>query len=161
MNIMELGAIGELVGGAAVLATLLYLALQVRQGTRVARSQIHQESSRMSSELLIHTDRVVLDLVAKASHEPERLSESDWRVLRVQLVSVTNYYETLYYAWERGEVDADLWESRRFRVVSFIEPQKALWQQVKMGFGKRFRDFVDDVISEPAPGWLLLEPPRS
>ena len=95
-----------------------------------------------------------MDLVAKASHEPESLSESDWRVLRVQLVSVANYYETLYYAWERGEVDADLWESRRFRVVSFIEPQKALWQQVKMGFGKRFRDFVDDVISEPAPGWL-------
>lgn len=30
MNIMELGAIGELVGGVAVIATLVYLAVQVR-----------------------------------------------------------------------------------------------------------------------------------
>ena len=32
MDIMALGAIGEMVGGVAVLATLVYLALQVRQG---------------------------------------------------------------------------------------------------------------------------------
>ena len=30
MNILELGAIGELVGGVAVIATLLDLALQIR-----------------------------------------------------------------------------------------------------------------------------------
>lgn len=34
---MELGAIRELVGGVAVLATLLYLARQVRQTTATAR----------------------------------------------------------------------------------------------------------------------------
>jgi hypothetical protein len=33
---MELGALGELVGGVAVIATLIYLAVQVRQGTRQA-----------------------------------------------------------------------------------------------------------------------------
>ncbi len=31
MNIMELGAIGELVGGVGVAATLIYLPVQVRQ----------------------------------------------------------------------------------------------------------------------------------
>ncbi len=36
MNIMELGAIGELVGGLAVLVTLVYLAVQVRH-TRTDR----------------------------------------------------------------------------------------------------------------------------
>ena len=39
MDIMELGAIGELVGGVAVVATLLYLALQVRQSNKTARSE--------------------------------------------------------------------------------------------------------------------------
>ena len=34
MDIMELGAIGELVGGVAVIGTLVYMALQVRQNTR-------------------------------------------------------------------------------------------------------------------------------
>ena len=31
MDILELGAIGELVGGAAVLVTLIYLAVQLRR----------------------------------------------------------------------------------------------------------------------------------
>ncbi len=38
MDIMELGAIGELVGGVAVIATLLYLAGQIRQGRLEAKA---------------------------------------------------------------------------------------------------------------------------
>ncbi len=39
MDIMELGAIGELVGGVAVIASLVYVGLQVRQNTRQLQSQ--------------------------------------------------------------------------------------------------------------------------
>ncbi len=39
MDIMELGAIGEPVGGVAVLATLIYLAVQVRQNNEQAFRQ--------------------------------------------------------------------------------------------------------------------------
>ncbi len=42
MNIMELGAIGELVGGVAVIATLGYLAAQVRHSARASRSASYQ-----------------------------------------------------------------------------------------------------------------------
>jgi hypothetical protein len=33
MTVMELGALGEFVGSIAVIATLIYLALQIRQNT--------------------------------------------------------------------------------------------------------------------------------
>jgi len=39
MDIMELGAIGELVGGVAVIGSLVYLALQVRQSNQQAFRQ--------------------------------------------------------------------------------------------------------------------------
>ena len=49
MNIMELGALGEFVGAFAVVATLIYLAIQVRHGkasldanTSSVRAQITQ-----------------------------------------------------------------------------------------------------------------------
>ena len=35
MSIMELGALGEFIGAIAVVATLAYLALQVRQSSKV------------------------------------------------------------------------------------------------------------------------------
>ena len=37
MDIMELGAIGELVGGVAVVASLIFVGVQVRQNARSVR----------------------------------------------------------------------------------------------------------------------------
>ena len=42
MDIMELGAIGELVGGVAVIASLIYVGMQVRQGNRLAQLEAVQ-----------------------------------------------------------------------------------------------------------------------
>ena len=39
MDIMELGAIGELVGGVAVIGSLLFVGLQVRLSNRLARAE--------------------------------------------------------------------------------------------------------------------------
>ena len=42
MDIMELGAVGELVGGVAVVASLIYVGLQVRQNTSALRANAAQ-----------------------------------------------------------------------------------------------------------------------
>ena len=39
VNWEAIGAIGELIGGAAVIATLIYLAVQLRQNTKGIRAQ--------------------------------------------------------------------------------------------------------------------------
>ena len=49
MDIMELGAIGELVGGVAVIASLVYVGLQVRQNTKAVLAATFQEVSRTSA----------------------------------------------------------------------------------------------------------------
>jgi hypothetical protein len=56
MSIMELGALGEFVGAFAVVATLIYLALQIRQNSAMlkqnhefSRASILQESNVMYS----------------------------------------------------------------------------------------------------------------
>jgi hypothetical protein len=44
MNWEALGAIGEIVGAVAVVLTLGYLAVQIRQNTRTLRTSSHQAS---------------------------------------------------------------------------------------------------------------------
>ncbi len=39
MDILELGAIGELVGGLAVIGSLIFVGLQVRQNNRLTRAE--------------------------------------------------------------------------------------------------------------------------
>ena len=44
MGIQDLGAIGEFVGSIAVLATLIYVAIQIRQSTVLARAQMAHDA---------------------------------------------------------------------------------------------------------------------
>ena len=53
MTIMELGAIGELVGGVAVIASLIFVGLQVRQNTHAISSGRHQEMLHSSGRRTI------------------------------------------------------------------------------------------------------------
>ena len=150
-------------GGIAVVATLSYLAMQVRQGNRLARAQAQQDSARMSTEILAGSDRESMDLFAQAMSNPEPLPDSDRRVLATRFVAVVSYSETLFYASERGDVDPDLWESRRYRMANFIAPLKdALWEPTKLAFGRRFREFIDrDLIPNFASAdspWIFGPP---
>ncbi len=46
MDIMELGAIGELVGGVAVIATLVYLAVQLQQTKEMMRAESARSTAK-------------------------------------------------------------------------------------------------------------------
>jgi hypothetical protein len=74
MNIMELGAIGEALGGIAVLVTLVYLALQVRQGNQQNRS----ESTRA---LMLAYNDLLHDLSEASFAEVFRRASSDYSAL--------------------------------------------------------------------------------
>ena len=75
MTIGEVGAIGELVGGLGVLATLIYLAAQVNVSNRLASAQVHQETSRISSEFGMNMSRQEIEMAGRAV--------SDWETLCV------------------------------------------------------------------------------
>jgi type III secretory pathway lipoprotein EscJ len=57
MNWEAIGAIGEWVGAVAVLATLIYLAVQIKQNTRQLKSNSLQNmASRMDGVLTARVD---------------------------------------------------------------------------------------------------------
>lgn len=51
MTLQDLGAIGEVIGGIAVIVSFIYLALQVRHGLQGYRSNITQEVTNHFSRL--------------------------------------------------------------------------------------------------------------
>ena len=79
MNWEALGAIGELVGAAAVLATLVYLALQMRQNTRAVRIAARttlQEAFSSVGDLLAHSPQLA-ELYLKGCMDYRALSRTD------------------------------------------------------------------------------------
>ena len=143
MTIGEVGAIGELVGGLGVLATLIYLAAQVNQSNRLASAQVHQETSRISSEFGMNMSRDEIEMASRAVTEWQNLPLTERRLIGVRLAAVVNYYETLFYAHERGDVEEDLWASRVERMRRTFALFGPGWPDYRDTFGGRFVDFVD------------------
>lgn len=69
MNWDAIGAVGEVVGAIAVVATLFYLALQIRQNTRMSRAG-------MTKDLLLASRSAIMDLTSN-----DRLAEI-WAEMR-------------------------------------------------------------------------------
>jgi hypothetical protein len=77
MNIMELGAIGELVGGVAVIGSLIYVGLQVRQSNRLEKAESIRAATRDYVAAMLQIDA---DLIRRAILSFEQMSKDDqWR----------------------------------------------------------------------------------
>lgn len=86
MNWEAIGAIGEILGGSAVLITLLYLALQIKQNTaalrQAGREHNYDAAARLSNQLVRDKDLVMLWRVGRMSLE--KLDQDDrlrWRAM--------------------------------------------------------------------------------
>ena len=69
LTIQDLGALGELLGSIAVLATLVYLALQTRQNTMAIAAQL--DAQRVDQPVPLHSV-----LVRAARHVPMAVGSS-------------------------------------------------------------------------------------
>lgn len=86
MTIEQWGAIGEIIGALAVVASLVYLAVQIRQNTRqlshnlqateLAAFERNVEAGNRIRDMLIENDRV-FDLYARGVRSYERLEQAD------------------------------------------------------------------------------------
>ncbi len=78
MNWDAIGATGEWIGGLATIGTLFYLAYQVRQNTRSARSSAYQAAAAAISAWTtqVSSDAVLMNNLSDGFSQPDALDDS-------------------------------------------------------------------------------------
>ncbi len=111
MDIMELGAIGDLVGGIAVLVTLAYLAMQVRQNTAQVRVQTGALEAGTTSQAVDLTirDEVMTDIFLRATAGEALDPREALRFDALMLMNMTNF-ENYYRQYRNGLMEEEQWE---------------------------------------------------
>ena len=159
MDIRELGAIGELVGGVAVIGTLVDLAIQVRQSTR-AQNAVAVDTA--FDKIMIVNNAIAADgelcrIVWEGSIDWESFEAPEFFRFSLMMRNVFMPFDSIRLKREAGMVNDSLWYSCR-AVLKRLITQRGVaqwWERTSGDFSPAFRLFVaEETRSEFEP----LEP---
>jgi hypothetical protein len=115
MNWDAIGAIGESVGALGVVATLFYLALQIRLNNRALRSNKYQELiSEFRRAVLENSNPEDVEILLKANAEGiESLTAVQYHRWMALVFNQIVTFENAFHADRNGVADPELWESAK------------------------------------------------
>jgi len=146
--------VAELVGALAVIASLVYLAVQLRQNNKMIRlSTLHDISSLyITCMLSVNHDQESTNLWIKGLSRYEELSPGEKaRFLAFMGASMRTLAEQ-HYQWEQGALDSSTWEGMKALVDDFTQYPgfKVYWALRRHQFSASFRDHVEAAIGSAA-----------
>jgi hypothetical protein len=150
MTIMELGALGELLGAIGVIATLVYLAVQVKQNTRsleasqrLALAQTYQmRSDALQSMLVQAASTVIGGIIYKltAAGYPENIAALDVLTaeersrFRQWQIAQQAHWDNMHFQYQQGFLDEEYYRDAFAERVRRLAPT---WQALGLTGGRR------------------------
>ena len=121
MTLDQLGNIGELVGGIAVVASLIYVGVQLKQSAKVTRASVRQSIASRAGEaqFLVAQNDELLAVVTKLFQQ-EKLSPQENVRLHFFLGGLFRGTEEAYLLYREGFLDDDYWSTRANLALNYL-----------------------------------------
>jgi hypothetical protein len=160
MTIADLGALGEFIGSLAVVVTVGYLALQIRQSTAQQKREeslsIHQGQNTVISQMM---DPANVRAYARVAEGDGSASTADRARAIMWVIQYLNHFQTVYDLHQNGSLDEEryaLWEGFAVGMVA-SKGIRAWWddESGKLVVIPAVRDLIDarmnDTENPPTP----------
>ncbi len=151
MNWDAIGAVGEIVGALAVVASLGYLASQIRIQNRESRlSAMHDIAVGFRDTLATIADEGIAELLDKSIEDYSSLSQAETLRIIAVVGRVLRVWEEAYLLYEAGRLDDRMWQPmlRQFNGYLSVTGFAKVWALRKQYFDNGFREFVDNMERE-------------
>jgi len=147
-----LGNYGEFVGAIAVVLTLAYLAVQIKESRAETARASRQSAQKAVGDfnLRIVSDESLYLLFCRGTFEPRKLTHEE--VFRFDLAAYTMFdmFETLHATWRRGGLthqDMRKWDTI---IANYLAQEgiQEFWSRLSHQFTDDFRDYVGSLTIE-------------
>ena len=151
MNWQAVSAVAEVVGVVAIVVSLIYLAIQIRQNTKVARAATRQAISDSTENLgsdLLNNREIAEILVRDINGDP--LSAVESLRLQARCYRDMQHWENIFYQYNEGLVSADQWAGFRKNLVALLDinAYREYWEHEASHYSKAFQAEMSSVITE-------------
>jgi hypothetical protein len=152
MDITTLAAWGEFLGGIAVVVSLIYLASQIRQNSKLLQvsASVAQGESEITQYKLGVDDPELVHIIERGCVDRDSLSDSDRRRFESVLGMVTAVFQRNYFMAQDGALKQAIWQGeKRGNIEMLRQPgSRGWWNESKSRFSDEFGEFLDGLIRE-------------
>ena len=152
LNWEAIGAIGELFGATAVILTLIYLAIQIRQNTQNARDAavLNAISDFAHGTEELNRDPELVKIWFSGWVDFQALDQLEKQRFALYLTSTFHRYEIVLYQARHGKLDelavTGLWSQMRY---AFEGPgTREWWKGGRYLFNPEFQEYCDLLVAE-------------
>lgn len=151
MNWEIAAAIGEAVGGFAVLLTIVYLAVQVRQAKQAVRSNIRQQTASQSMALTesVYNSEFMPDIIIKV-REGKELEPTEAARFMAYLSGFHRHFEAIHYLAQTGDIPMEVVEGNVYGIGKggWVDNPygRKHWETSRMAYSPEYREWVDSII---------------
>ena len=148
MKLEKWALIAEIIGGVAVVFSLIYVGFQVAQNTQAIRINTVQQSL---SWILNESEHILLyeDLrETMLADDLTSLSPTDRQQHDVQRLTMLRVFEYQHFLYAEGQLDDGMWLGLKQRMMDFgsQENLRIVWDERKTWFNPRFQEFMEGEI---------------
>jgi hypothetical protein len=144
MNWDAVAAAGQVIGAGGIIATLIYLARQIKQNTKAMRMSVAHSTAMDARDwnkpLLADAD------LALVFQDPSSLSKKEAARFMELCFSLLRMFENAHYQFQNGTLDAEIWDGYRRLYIAYAKAPgfQAYWKERRQTFRPEFQAFIDD-----------------
>jgi hypothetical protein len=147
MNLGDLANLGQIIGALAVVVSLIYVALQIRQNTNAVRSAaaqvVHEHFA--SWYHLLANDAELSQIAVNGLRDYFSLSETE----KARFIAMF----MAFLKWREKMLEPPLWMGWELLIMNLVSSPggKEFWKERGYLFGEEFRRHVEDDLMKRTP----------
>jgi len=150
MTLEEFNYIAEIVASVAVIASLIYVGLQVRQNTEATQVSTSQAFVSTHGEIVLQISREkeFTDIFYRGLSGLSNLDDSETVAFTAWAIHAFRAWESFYFQWQDGVLDDRLWPGWKTQFCDlFRNPGiREIWGARNHQLSEEFHEFVDQQI---------------
>jgi hypothetical protein len=154
MSLSDLASIGSFVSAVAVVVTLAFLTLQMRQTNRNQRALMQQgRSARVADSVLKTAEPAMSERHTRGAAGDRSMTEAEvWSYVQMVLAQHISW-EDSFLQHRAGLLDNQIWttDQAAIRWSCMFPGPRAVWRMVGPSFGASYRACVDKLMGETLP----------
>jgi hypothetical protein len=152
ITLQDLGNIGEFVGAIGVVATLIYLTIQIRQNTASVRTAAGMDTAR---QVAAWADRMVVypdlgRIYNLAAEDPNSLEPEEASRFLLYMAQMFFIYEGQYQMYRQKQITDDMWIPKRDILLGYLKsPLVETWWVNRISpFSESFFGYIEKLRVE-------------